>query len=101
MNWLVLLMESFATVFFLFALGIVTYVYLEDKNNSTAMNLSLAFLLLFFSSFGQLLYDTGMFAQTVKIVSTVLGVLAGVVFIYIFLKEELTYRTILKLRGAI
>ncbi len=101
MSWVILLIESFSTVFFLLSMGIVLYIYLDDRKNTTALALSLGFLFLFFSSFGLLLYDTGIFSETVKITSTILQVMAGLVFIYIFLREELVYRTLLKLRGAI
>ncbi len=101
MNWLILMMESFSTVFFLFSMGLTSYVYMTDKKNTLAAALTLAFALLYFSTFSLLMYDAGIKSETLKIISTTLEVLSGLVFMYIFIREELVYRTMLKLRGAV
>ncbi len=100
MNFLVLLIESFATIFFLAVFAILVYMYLSNPKSSLCPPLGLAFLLMFFSSFGLLLYDTGVFHNNVKIISATLNVLASLIFLYIFLREELAYRRLMRLRGV-
>ncbi len=100
MNWLILLMESFSTVFFLFVFGITAYFYIKDNSNTLAFWLSIAFFLLFFSTAGTLLYDTDVFPETVKIVSSILNVMAGIIFMYIFISEEMAYKTIRRLSSS-
>ncbi len=98
MNFLVLFIESFATIFFLAVFAILVYMYLSNPKSYLCPPLALAFLFMFISSFGLLLYDTGVFHTTVKIISATLSVLASLIFLYIFLREELAYRRLMRLR---
>ncbi|MCE4607954.1 MAG: hypothetical protein F7B61_03215 [Caldisphaeraceae archaeon] len=100
MNWIITLMDSFSTVFFLVIFGITAYFYIRDNTNSLAFWMSIAFFMLFFSSAGLLLYDSGVFPEMVKVLSSVLNVAAGIVFIYIFVSEELTYKTLRRLSSS-
>ena len=99
MYWLVLFMESLATLFFLVSSAVLIYMYAKDKTTSSGA-LSFAFFLMFLSFFLILLSDAREVSEIVKIVSSTLAVLAGLIFMYIQLREELSYRALKKLRGV-
>ncbi len=100
MDWVVGFIEALAAMFFLTSSALLVYMWARDKNASSGI-LSLAFFLLFLAFFLILLSDVKKAPDVVKILASTLSVISGIIFLYIQLREEMSYRTLKRLRGAI
>ena len=100
MNPIVLFIEALATFFFLTSSAVLIYMFARD-NSSSSGALSLAFFLMFLAFFLILLSDARTVPDIVRIVASTLAVFAGLIFLYIQLREELSYKTLKRIRGAV
>ncbi len=94
------LIEAFSSAFFFVLFVVSAYFYGENRSNKIPVYLSIAMMFLFVREISYFLADYGVVSSGFKVFGGVIALLAGVLFLYVFIAEEKTMKDIRRIRDA-
>lgn len=94
------LIEEFSAVFFFILFVISAYFYGKNRENKIPVYLSIAMMFLFVRELSYFLVDAEAVSAGFKVFGGIIGALAGILFLYVFIAEERVLGDIRRIRNA-